>query len=137
MADLLELRNVSKSYSRGLLHATSTLALQDISLTLKEDEPTILTVAGESGSGKTTLAMLLLGFIEPSAGQIIYRGQDITTLSRRRPPRLPPRGAGGVPGPVRGLQPVLHRRPPADRADPALQAGPAPGRRPATRWTRR
>ncbi len=80
MANLLELHNVSKVYSRGLINATSTTALVDFSLTLREDEPTILTVAGESGSGKTTLAMLLLGFIEPTAGQIIYRGKDISTL---------------------------------------------------------
>ena len=80
MANLLELRHVSKTYSRGLINAKSTVALQDISLTLKEDEPTIMTVAGESGSGKTTLAMLLLGFIPPTTGQIIYRGKDITTL---------------------------------------------------------
>ena len=80
MPNLLELKNVSKTYSRGLINAKSTVALQSISLTLKEDAPTIMTVAGESGSGKTTLAMLLLGFIEPSTGQIIYRGRDITTL---------------------------------------------------------
>ncbi len=80
MANLLELRNVSKTYTQGIINAKSTVALQDISLTLKEDEPTIMTVAGESGSGKTTLAMLLLGFITPTTGQIIYRGQDITTL---------------------------------------------------------
>ena len=80
MPNLLELRHVSKTYSRGLINAKSTAALQDITLTLQEEEPTILTVAGESGSGKTTLAMLLLGFIAPTTGQIIYRGQDITTL---------------------------------------------------------
>ncbi len=80
MANLLELRNVSKTYTQGVINAKSTVALQDISLTLKEDEPTIMTVAGESGSGKTTLAMLLLGFITPTTGQIIYRGKDITTL---------------------------------------------------------
>src|SRR5690348_14464438 len=80
MADLLRLENVSKTYTRGLVHAQSTVALQDISLTLREDEPTILTVAGESGSGKTTLAMLLLGFITPTTGQIIYRGKNITML---------------------------------------------------------
>jgi peptide/nickel transport system ATP-binding protein len=80
MADLLELRNVSKVYQRGLINAQATVALQDISLTLREDEPTILTVAGESGSGKTTLAMLLLGFITPTTGQIIYRGKNITSL---------------------------------------------------------
>ncbi|MEO8884404.1 MAG: ABC transporter ATP-binding protein [Devosia sp.] len=80
MANLLELKNVSKIYSRGVINAQSTVALQDISLTLREDEPTILTVAGESGSGKTTLAMLLLGFITPTTGQIIYRGKNITML---------------------------------------------------------
>ena len=80
MANLLELNHVSKVYSRGLINAHATTALQDISLTLREDEPTILTVAGESGSGKTTLAMLLLGFIAPTTGQIVYRGKDISTL---------------------------------------------------------
>ncbi|MGO1075785.1 ABC transporter ATP-binding protein [Inquilinus sp. CA228] len=80
MADLLRLEHVSKTYTRGLVNAQSTVALSDISLTLKEDEPTIMTVAGESGSGKTTLAMLLLGFIAPSTGRIIYRGKDVSTL---------------------------------------------------------
>jgi peptide/nickel transport system ATP-binding protein len=80
MANLLELQGVSKVYSRGLINAHATVALQDISLTLKEDEPTILTVAGESGSGKTTLAMLLLGFITPTTGKIIYRGKNIESL---------------------------------------------------------
>jgi peptide/nickel transport system ATP-binding protein len=80
MPPLLELRNVTKTYSRGLLSRSSTTALNNVSLTLKEDEPTIVTVAGESGSGKTTLAMLLLGFIEASAGEILYKGQNIAKL---------------------------------------------------------
>ncbi len=80
MADLLNLKHVSKVYQRGLINTQATVALQDISLTLKEDEPTILTVAGESGSGKTTLAMLLLGFITPTTGEIIYRGRNIVSL---------------------------------------------------------
>ncbi len=82
MAALLEMRNVTKVYSRGLLAKTSTTALGNVSLTLKENEPTILTVAGESGSGKTTLAMLLLGFLAPTAGAILYKGKDIATLRR-------------------------------------------------------
>ena len=80
MASLLELKGVSKVYSRGLIAAKSTSALSDITLTLREDEPTILTIAGESGSGKTTLAMLLLGFIAPTTGEIVYRGKDISRL---------------------------------------------------------
>jgi peptide/nickel transport system ATP-binding protein len=80
MAALLELKNVTKIYSRGLLTQVSTTALNNISLRLDDAEPTVMTVAGESGSGKTTLAMLLLGFISPSAGNIYYKGQDIHAL---------------------------------------------------------
>lgn len=80
MSHLLELKDITKVYSRGLIKAKENTALRGISLTLNEDEPTILTVAGESGSGKTTLAMLLLGFITPTTGQILYRGKNITTL---------------------------------------------------------
>jgi oligopeptide/dipeptide ABC transporter ATP-binding protein len=63
-----------------VLSKTSTTALNNVSLQLNEDDPTILTVAGESGSGKTTLAMLLLGFIKPTSGQILYKGRDISRL---------------------------------------------------------
>lgn len=80
MTELLEFNNVSKVYSRGLISQTSTVALSNLSLKLHNDQPTIVTVAGESGSGKTTLAMLLLGFIPPTSGQILYQGQDINTL---------------------------------------------------------
>jgi oligopeptide/dipeptide ABC transporter ATP-binding protein len=80
MSDLLEFKNVTKTYSRGLLSRVSTTALHDISLKLETEQPTIMTVAGESGSGKTTLAMLLLGFITPTSGQILYKGKDIQTL---------------------------------------------------------
>jgi len=83
MANLLELRNVSKVYQRGLISSHATVALRDFSLTLNEEEPTILTVAGESGSGKTTLAMLLLGFITPTVGEIVYRGKNIAGLTGR------------------------------------------------------
>jgi peptide/nickel transport system ATP-binding protein len=80
MSNLLELNNVSKVYSHGLINKDTTTALRDISLNIAEENSTILTVAGESGSGKTTLAMLLLGFIAPTTGKIIYRGQDISKL---------------------------------------------------------
>ena len=81
MAALLEVRNVSKIYARGSVGRKATVALANFSLRLEEDKPVILTVAGESGSGKTTLAMLLLGFIAPTVGNIIYRGKDIWSLS--------------------------------------------------------
>ncbi len=78
MTPLLEFKNVGKTYMRG--RKVLTTALENLSLSLNENEPTILTVAGESGSGKTTLAMLLLGFIEPTEGTIFYKGRDIQKL---------------------------------------------------------
>jgi peptide/nickel transport system ATP-binding protein len=80
VSDLLELKNITKTYSRGLLSRVSTTALNNVSLKLESEQSTIMTVAGESGSGKTTLAMLLLGFITPTSGQILYKGKDIQSL---------------------------------------------------------
>jgi len=80
MTKLLEFKNVTKVYSSGLLSKTSTTALNNVSFELAQNDPTIMTVAGESGSGKTTLAMLLLGFIPATSGQILYKGQDISML---------------------------------------------------------
>ncbi|MDF2983768.1 MAG: oligopeptide transport ATP-binding protein appF [Devosia sp.] len=80
MSNLLEIRNVTKVYQRGLLSSHAKIALKEFNLILPEDDPSILTIAGESGSGKTTLAMLVLGFITPTTGEILYRGKNITTL---------------------------------------------------------
>ena len=82
MSNFLELRHVSKIYGGGLLDRTQNIALENISLTLDADRPAITAVVGESGSGKTTLARLLLGLTEPSAGDVLYEGRDITRLGR-------------------------------------------------------
>jgi peptide/nickel transport system ATP-binding protein len=82
MPELLEFKNVTKTFFRHGWFTTQpgTTALNNLSLKFNENNSTILTVAGESGSGKTTLAMLLLGFIPPTSGQILYRGKDIKSL---------------------------------------------------------
>ncbi len=41
-----------------------------------------LAVVGESGSGKSTLGRLLLRLLQPSAGQVLYQGQDIFSMKR-------------------------------------------------------
>jgi peptide/nickel transport system ATP-binding protein len=83
---LLEIRNVTKVFTqRSLTEGKRTvIALQDFSLTIPERPASVITIAGESGSGKTTLANLILGFIRPTSGQIIYKGQDISTASSRQ-----------------------------------------------------
>lgn len=81
-APLLEIRDLTKSYGGGLFRRPSPPALDSFSLSFAEGEPKITTIAGESGSGKTTLANLALDFIHPTSGQIFYRGQDISEMSR-------------------------------------------------------
>ncbi len=73
-APLIELRGVRRDYGAFTALDTLTLSIPDTNATIA--------IAGESGSGKTTLARILLGFIEPSAGQVFYRGKDIALMSR-------------------------------------------------------
>lgn len=75
MANLLELKNVTKKFKTG------TVALDDISFSIDASSPSIIAVAGESGSGKTTLAMMALGFLDASAGTVLYKGKQIGKLS--------------------------------------------------------
>lgn len=77
MSDLLQLKNVSKIYTGGLFRSQETVALKDSWLSITDETPAILAVAGESGSGKTTMGLLLLGFINPSVGQVLYKGEDL------------------------------------------------------------
>ena len=82
MTALLEARNVTKVFGEGLFRRNQTVAVDNISLELTGDEPSVTVVAGESGSGKTTLARLLLGIIRPTSGEVLYNGQDVGKLRR-------------------------------------------------------
>ena len=81
MTALLELRNVTKTYTRGAFRRSGTVALDRVSLSAGSETPTIVSLAGESGSGKTTMGLLLLGFLSPTEGQIMYQGTDLRQLS--------------------------------------------------------
>ena len=80
---LLEALNVTKVFGDSLLSKRRTVAVDDISLIINEEKPTITAIAGESGSGKTTLARLLLGITQPSAGSIRFRGQELANINRQ------------------------------------------------------
>lgn len=75
MSNLLELQNVTKVFKGG------TKALDNVSFTIDAKSPSIVAVAGESGSGKTTLGLMTLGFLAPSEGQVLYKGQNLNQLS--------------------------------------------------------
>jgi peptide/nickel transport system ATP-binding protein len=82
---LLDIRNATKVYGGGFLRSgPSTVALQNFNLVVDAAPATITTIAGESGSGKSTLANLILGFIEPSEGQILYNGADVAKMSAQQ-----------------------------------------------------
>jgi peptide/nickel transport system ATP-binding protein len=81
MTVLLEARRVGKVFGGGVMDRGHTVALDDFSLPIDADKPSITAIVGESGSGKTTLARLLLGLVTPSQGQVLYRGKDLARLS--------------------------------------------------------
>uniref|UniRef100_A0A7C3A9B7 ABC transporter ATP-binding protein n=1 Tax=Thermorudis sp. TaxID=1969470 RepID=A0A7C3A9B7_9BACT len=83
MTTLLEARKVTKVYGGGLFRRDRTVALEDFSLRIEPEPPSITAIVGESGSGKTTLARLLLGMTMPTSGAILYQGKDLRKLSRR------------------------------------------------------
>ncbi|MDR1545131.1 MAG: ATP-binding cassette domain-containing protein [Deltaproteobacteria bacterium] len=76
---LVEAAGLAKFFKTpmGLLHAVDGVDLQVA-------RGRTLGVVGESGCGKSTLGRLLLRLIEPSAGRVLFRGEDLTTFSRRR-----------------------------------------------------
>jgi cell division transport system ATP-binding protein len=72
---VIEIRHLSKAYSRGLY------ALHDLSLSVSKGEFVFLT--GPSGSGKSTFLRLLLLQDRPTEGEILVNGHNLGTLSRR------------------------------------------------------
>lgn len=75
----LQLLGVSKVFASR--SANEVQAVQTVDLSLKDGE--LLVLFGPSGSGKTTLLRIIAGLEQPSAGQVLVAGVDMT----RRPPR--------------------------------------------------
>jgi peptide/nickel transport system ATP-binding protein len=84
VTSILELRNVSKVFGGGLFSRSRTVAVDDVTFSIASDVPAMTAVAGESGSGKTTLSRLLLGVTNPSSGQVLYKGEDLSRLKGQR-----------------------------------------------------
>ena len=81
---LIEVRDLQKHFpiKQGLLQRQvgAVKAVDGVSFDVMEGET--LGLVGESGCGKSTTARLLTRLLEPTAGSINYRGQDIAFLSR-------------------------------------------------------
>ncbi len=68
---IIELKNISKNFE-------DQQVLKGIDLNIYENE--FLTLLGPSGCGKTTLLRIIGGFEEPSNGQLIFDGKDISKV---------------------------------------------------------
>ncbi len=82
----LEVRGLTKHFPVGGAIRRSRLhAVDDVSFELRAG--TVTALVGESGSGKSTVARVLARLIEPTAGTVLFRGDD-TSRSRGRKEEL-------------------------------------------------
>ena len=83
--DLLEVKNLKKYFKvRGTFlekKNRNVRAVDGISFVLKESET--LGLVGESGCGKSTAARAILKLLEPTSGEIFYKGKNLTHLSHK------------------------------------------------------
>jgi len=75
---MLEVRDLKKFFE--LSDGRRIRAVDGVSLQVQENE--VLGIVGESGCGKSTLGRLILRLIEPDAGEVLFGGEEITSLSR-------------------------------------------------------
>lgn len=80
---MLELKNICYSVKSG--EGENTI-INDISIRIPDGRLVVFT--GPNGGGKTTLARIIMGLVQPSSGQIIWNGQDVTGLGITERARL-------------------------------------------------
>ena len=78
--NLVEVKHLKKYFHQG--HPDEVHAVDDVTFSIRRGE--VFGLVGESGSGKTTTGRCVLNLYRPTAGQVLYNDQDITTLKKGR-----------------------------------------------------
>ncbi len=79
----LEVRDLTKHFPIGSALRRSRLhAVDGVSFELRPG--TVTALVGESGSGKSTVARLLARLVEPSDGEVLFEGSDVSRVKGRR-----------------------------------------------------
>lgn len=75
---ILEVQNLKKYFpvKTGFFATTPLKAVDDVSFSIRKGET--LGLVGESGCGKTTVGRTLMHLYEPTAGKVIFDGQEVT-----------------------------------------------------------
>ncbi len=82
---LLDVRHLVKHFVRkqGFFRPPSIIrAVDDVSFSIEEGE--MFGLVGESGSGKSTTGRCILRLIEPSSGEVLFKGENVLQFSRAR-----------------------------------------------------
>lgn len=79
MTALLETKHLERSFG-------AVYAAKDVNIKINAGE--VLGVIGSNGAGKTTFVNMVTGYLEPSAGEILYKGSNITGKPTREITRL-------------------------------------------------
>lgn len=74
---MLELKNISLNFNEDSGEAKEVLK----NVNLKLENGKLYAITGPNGGGKTSIAKVIMGIYQPTEGQIIFNGEDITDLS--------------------------------------------------------
>lgn len=79
MENLIEVKHLKKYFRtpKGLNHA-----VDDVTFSIGEGKT--MGIVGESGCGKSTLGRTMIHLHEPTDGQILFDGEDVTVVSRKK-----------------------------------------------------